>query len=193
MNYNPFENQVSPKHLGLTLKEGAITESTYDKAESGFNEPTLLRIEHETVQITVTSFEGFTEIMDEMFAKVREAIENGYLDALPQFEFIKDFDVSYNIFLEYIKEKALAEAQRFHKEELKQMNWEISTTGDTLDLEHDKVIKHLTDALKYRKELHKIAHKTGKPCIDEETGEEIGVPTIKTPAKLFLRRIKHND
>lgn len=138
------------------------------------------------VNLEVQTLAGLPNAINAIFEKVKNAITDGFLDALPQLGVLRFFERELEKFHTFLKAQALAEAKRLHPNELKNLGWEIGSTGDKLDYSQDPEYSQWEARVKARKDQLNRASKKGK-YIDEETGEEITPVSVKTFATEYLR------
>lgn len=138
------------------------------------------------VHLEVQTLAGLNQAIAPILEKVKNEIQEGYLDALPQLAYLRFFEREFDKFTEIVKKYALQEAKELHPNELKDLGWEIGSTGDKLDYSQDPEYSQWEARLKARKEQLNCASKKGK-YIDEETGEEITPISVKTFATEYLR------
>jgi RNA polymerase-binding transcription factor DksA len=151
--------------------------------EKHFEQIRLVPLE---VNLEVQTLAGLPNAIAPIFEKVKDAIIDGFLEALPQLSILRFFERELEKFHTFLKARALAEAKRLHPNELKNLGWEIGSTGDKLDYSQDLEHAQLQARLKAREDQLKRAHKVGK-FVCEETGEEIHPIQVKTFATEYLR------
>lgn len=142
--------------------------------------------EHQQVSIKVQTLANFRKAITPIFESVKNSIQTGEIDALPQLAEVRAFKRELERMEEFLAKRALDEAQRLHKSELQNLGWEIGSTGDKLDYSQDPEHAQLQAKLKAREDLLKRAHKVGK-FIDEDTGEEIQPVQVKSFASEYIR------
>lgn len=180
--------QVSLAELAKlkTLKRGEKLAEVKEEIQIIVKPITHTHYEHQQVSIKVQTLANFRKAITPIFESVKNSIQTGELDALPQLTEVRAFKRELERMEEFLAKRALDEAQRLHKSELQNLGWEIGSTGDKLDYSQDPEHAQLQAKLKAREELLKYAHKVGK-FICEETGEEICPIKVRTFATEYLR------
>ncbi len=119
----------------------------------------------------------------EIISKAVKSVIDGEESACEVYAMLKNLSVQIASGLELIKDEAMTEAMEFNKDE-KYFGgmWSFSSTGNTLNYEDDPIFKELKHLVSDRQLILKnafIANNKGCLTIDQETGEEIIIVSIK--------------
>ena len=122
-------------------------------------------------------------LLKETVSKMIHDAYDGNESACKVYALLKGLSDQIKSGLEVIKTPAMEEAREFNKDE-KYFGgtWSFSSTGNTLNYDDDLTFKDLKTKLSDRQELLKnafIAKQKGSISIDQETGEEITIVSIK--------------
>jgi len=139
------------------------------------------------LKIKAQTLEGFAIEASIIFAKVAEDIQNGNLDALPNFMEFKKFQKIVESFETVIKAVALNEAQKYPKAQLSEMGLSVCETGDRPDYSQDEVFCDLEKQLNARKKLLDLAFKGKTAVVYENSGELVEPPKVKSFSTTYLR------
>ena len=119
----------------------------------------------------------------EIISKAVKAVIDGEESACEVYAMLKNLTVQIASGLELIKDDAMAEARMFNKDEINFGGmWSFSSTGNTLNYEDDPIFKDIKTRLAERQSILKnafIAKEKGNISLNQETGEEITIISIK--------------
>ena len=122
-------------------------------------------------------------LSEEIISKAVKSVIDGEESACEVYALLKNLTVQIVSGLKLIKEDAVKEAREFNKGEPYHGGvWSFSSTGNTLNYEDDTVFKDLKIRLSERQSVLKdafIAKQKGNISVNEDTGEEITIVSIK--------------
>ena len=129
-------------------------------------------------------------LVKNQISELVQSVMDGNSSACEAYALLKDLKPLIESGLKVIEDGAMIEAREFDKGE-KYFGgvWEFRSTATYLDFSKDEVYTNLNQsALSRKKELNEAfkASQTGKGFFDSETGEEVPILPVKTPAKEIL-------
>ena len=127
----------------------------------------------------------------EIISKAVKSVIDGEESACEVYAMLKNLSVQIGSGLELIKDEAMTEAREFNKDE-KYFGgmWSFSSTGNKLNYEDDTMFKDMKTRLAERQLILKnafIAKGKGNISINQETGEEITIVSIKKVSQEIIK------
>ena len=127
----------------------------------------------------------------EIIRKAVQSVIDGEESACEVYAMLKNLSVQIESGLRVIKDEAMAEAREFNKGEPYHGGiWSFSSTGDTLNYTDDPIFEDIKLRLAERQSILKnafIAKGKGNLTLDEETGEEITIVSIKKASQETIK------
>ncbi len=126
-------------------------------------------------------------LIEEIVSKMIKSVIDGEESACEIYSILKNLKVQIESGLKIITDPAMEEAREFNKgEKYFGGTWEFRSTQTYLNLDEDDTYVLLSNDLSLRKkDLNNAwkANQTGKGFFDSNSGEQIPVLSVKTPAK----------
>ena len=126
-------------------------------------------------------------LLKEQVSKMVQDVMDGNESACKVHALLKGVKATIKAGLNVIQGEALNEAREFNKEDTYYGGtWQLKSTPTYLDFSQDETFVSLNkSALSRKKDLNQAwkASQTGKGFFDSETGEEVPILPVKTPAK----------
>lgn len=185
-----LQTLAATKSLKTKKRGNLLATISQTEAKPIIKEVSQVQVVYVPVEIETLELSNLIDVWQKYLPELCQSVEEGLQSPLKVFAQIRKVLHLGEYYLDKLKNSALTEAENLHKDELYQMGFEISHSGEVWNFQEDAEFLRLETALKQRKELLKTASRHRQAFVDEVSGEIIRPLSLKTPAMPYLKTAK---